>query len=133
VDHTTAQAAIRRCALSLPEAFEQERWGHPVFKLPKGDVGKVFCILSRDGAAPVRATVKLDREEREVALTTPWCAVASYIGRYGWVTGEVVDGPSLTAICDWLVESFWLNAPPRLRAAVEQSPLWEGGAGGDDG
>jgi predicted DNA-binding protein (MmcQ/YjbR family) len=129
VDHEAAQQAIRRRALDLPEAFEQERWGHPVFKLPKGDEGKLFCILSADGDVPVRATVKLDREEREVALTMPWCQVASYIGRWGWVTGEVVDDESLRAICDWLVESFWLNAPPRLRSAVEQSPFWEG----DDG
>ena len=62
-----------------------------MFKLPRGDEGKLFCILSADGDVPVRATVKLDREEREVALTMPWCQVASYIGRWGWITGEVVD------------------------------------------
>ena len=122
MDAARAEAVIREHALSLPEAYEQEQWGMALFKVPGG---RVFCFASA-GEEPARATVKLVREEREVALQLPWCGVARYVGRYGWVTGRAVDEDALAAICEWLVDSYWLRASPRLRALVEASPAWGG-------
>ena len=62
------EEAMRRHALTLPEAYEDRPWGHPVFKLPPN---KVFVFMS-EGEDPVRVTVKLDAEEREAALTQPF-------------------------------------------------------------
>ena len=70
------EAAIRRHALTLPEAYEDRPWGHPVFKLPPN---KVFVFMS-EGEDPVRVTVKLDAEEREAALTQSFISVAKYVG-----------------------------------------------------
>ena len=100
------EEAVRRHALTLPEAYEDRPWGHPVFKLPPN---KVFVFMS-EGEEPVRVTVKLDAEEREAALTQPFIGVAKYVGRYGWVTVDVIDDDALTMVLDWVAESWWLKA-----------------------
>jgi predicted DNA-binding protein (MmcQ/YjbR family) len=106
---------LRRLALSLPETYEDEPWGHPVFKVAGN---RMFASMAvADGA--VRLTVKLTPEEREMAHLLPYVSRARYVGRYGWITAEVSDAESLESALDWLRESYWLKAPPHLRGAVE--------------
>ena len=105
---------IRALALSFPQTYKDEPWGHPVFKV--GD-NRMFAGMSR--GAPVQLTVKLSAEEREIAMLLPYVTKARYVGRYGWVTAEVTDEESLEAALEWLRESYWLRAPTELRAAVE--------------
>ncbi len=107
--------AVRRKALTLPGAYEDRPWGHPVFKLPPNGV---FVFMS-EGSDPVRVTVKLDAEEREAALTQPFISVAKYVGRYGWVTVDVVDADVLTMVLDWVAESWWLKATVTQRKLLE--------------
>jgi predicted DNA-binding protein (MmcQ/YjbR family) len=107
---------IRSLALSFPEVYEDSPWGHPVFKVADN---RMFAAMSNDGDTPLRLTVKLTPEERALALQLPYVAVASYVGRYGWVTAEVTDEESLESALEWLRESYWLRAPARLRSAVE--------------
>ncbi len=106
--------AIRREALSFPETYEDSPWGHPVFKVAPN---KMFASIGNE--QPAQLTVKLTSEEREVALSQPHVRVARYVGRYGWVTAEVADDDALELALEWLRESYWLNAPAHLRAAVE--------------
>ena len=106
---------IRELALSLPETYEDEPWGHPVFKVADN---RMFASMSEDGAA-VLLTVKLTAEEREIAHLLPYVSRARYVGRYGWVTAEVTDEESLEAALEWVRESYWLKAPAELRGAVE--------------
>jgi predicted DNA-binding protein (MmcQ/YjbR family) len=108
---------IRELALSFPETYEDSPWGHPVFKV--GD-NKMFAAMS-DGEDPVSLTVKLTPDEREIALHLAYVRVASYVGRYGWVTATVTDEESLDNALEWLRESYWLKAPARLRSAVEET------------
>jgi predicted DNA-binding protein (MmcQ/YjbR family) len=117
IQHMSYGERIRELALSLPETYEDWPWGHPVFKV--GD-NKMFAAMS-DGADPVTLTVKVTPEEREIALHIPYVSVARYVGRYGWVTAEVSDEESLENALEWLRESYWLNAPARLRSAVEET------------
>jgi predicted DNA-binding protein (MmcQ/YjbR family) len=106
---------LRRLALSLPETYEDEPWGHPVFKVHPN---KMFAAMSvGDGA--VSLTVKLTPEEREMAQLLPYVRTARYVGRYGWITAAVADQESLDCALDWLRESYWLKAPPHLKGAVE--------------
>jgi predicted DNA-binding protein (MmcQ/YjbR family) len=105
---------IRALALSFPETYEDEPWGHPVFKVADN---RMFAALSSE--PPVHLTVKLTAEEREIALLLPWVEIARYVGRYGWITAEVTDDESLEAALEWLRESYWLKAPTHLRKAVE--------------
>jgi predicted DNA-binding protein (MmcQ/YjbR family) len=117
IQHVSHTERIRALALSFPETYEDRPWGYPVFKV--GD-NKMFAGMS-DREDPVSLTVKLTPEEREIALHMPNVVVARYVGRYGWVTAEVTDEESLENALEWLRESYWLNAPARLRGAVEET------------
>ena len=106
---------LRQVALSLPEAYEDAPWGNPVFKVADN---RMFCSMSvRDTS--VDLTLKLTAEEREIAYLLPFVREAAYVGRWGWITAAVSDDESLEAAVEWLLESYWLKAPPRLRSAVE--------------
>lgn len=114
----SAADQIRALALSFPEAYEDRPWGDfPVFKVANN---KVFAWVVEDGPE-VRVTLKLTKEEREIAFLLPFVSVAKYVGRYGWITASVTDDESLDAALEWLRESYWLKAPPRLRSAVEEA------------
>jgi len=106
---------LRELALSLPETYEDEPWGYPVFKVAEN---RMFASMSVAEEC-VRLTVKLTPEEREIAHLLPYVSTAAYVGRYGWMTAEVADHESLEAALEWLLESYWLKAPPHLRSAVE--------------
>jgi predicted DNA-binding protein (MmcQ/YjbR family) len=106
---------IRAVALSLPEVYEDEPWGHPVFKVAEN---RMFAGMSIDGDV-VHLTVKLTAEEREIAQLLPYVRKAKYVGRYGWVTADIADDEALDAGLEWLRESYWLKAPAELRHAVE--------------
>jgi predicted DNA-binding protein (MmcQ/YjbR family) len=107
---------IRELALSLPESYEDAPWGFPVFKVADNRLFAMM-VVERDH---VDVTVKLTAEEREIAQLLPYVRRASYVGRYGWVTASVRDEESLAAALEWIRESYWLRAPARLRAAVEE-------------
>jgi predicted DNA-binding protein (MmcQ/YjbR family) len=106
---------IRELALSLPETYEDSPWGFPVFKV---GANRMFAWL-REGD-PVELTVKLTREEREIAELLPYVRKASHVGRYGWVTAQVTDDECLEAALEWVRESYWLRAPAELRHVVEE-------------
>jgi predicted DNA-binding protein (MmcQ/YjbR family) len=105
---------IRALALSWPRTYEDEPWGHPVFKVADN---RMFAGMGV-GAEAVQLTVKLTAEEREVALSLPFVQKARYVGRYGWVTAQVTDEESLDAALEWLRESYWLRAPADVRDAA---------------
>ena len=79
---------IRELALSLPESYEDEPCGHPVFKVADN---RMFASMSVAPPA-VRLTVKL--------------------------TAEITDDESLAAALEWRRESYWLKAPAELRDAA---------------
>jgi predicted DNA-binding protein (MmcQ/YjbR family) len=107
---------IRALALSFPETYEDEPWGHPVFKVADN---RMFASMGV-GEGGVRLTVKLTQEEREIAYLLPYVSEADYVGRWGWITAQVADEESLEAALEWLRESYWLKAPGHLRKAVEE-------------
>jgi len=109
---------IRELALALPETYEDDPWGHPVFKVA---ANRMFAGMSVDGDV-VHLTVKLTAEEREIAQLLPFVRKAAYVGRYGWVTADIADDEALEAGLEWLRESYWLRAPEELRSAVEERP-----------
>ena len=104
---------IRALALSFPLAYEDVPWGFPVFKV--GD-NKLFAWLIEEGVTEL--TVKMTREEREIAELLPWVRSASHLGRYGWMTATIRDEESLEPALEWLRESYWLKAPADVREAA---------------
>ena len=104
---------IRELALSLPETYEDEPWGFPVFKVADN---RMFAWLQED--EPVEVTMKLSPEEREIAHLHPWVRTASHVGRYGWITATIEDEDALATALEWLRESYYLKAPAKLRDAA---------------
>jgi predicted DNA-binding protein (MmcQ/YjbR family) len=115
-----AAERLRALALSFPETREDHPFGPESHVFKVGGGSRMFAIMS-DGP-PVTVTLKLTKEEREIALTLPFVREARYVGRYGWVTAEIGDADSLAAALEWLRESYWMRAPDGIREAA-----WDGG------
>jgi predicted DNA-binding protein (MmcQ/YjbR family) len=113
--------AIRSLALSFPEAREDHPFGPEAHVFKVGGGSRMFAIMG-DGP-PVRVTLKLTKEEREIALTLPFVSEAKYVGRYGWVTATLEDADGLEATLEWVRESYWMRAPEALRESA-----WTSGA-----
>ena len=79
--------------------------------------GKSMFVILTDGP-PVKVTMKLTKEERQVALEMPYVSEARYVGRYGWVTAAIEDEHALDAALEWIRESYWLKAPADVREAA---------------
>jgi predicted DNA-binding protein (MmcQ/YjbR family) len=109
-------AALRRLALSFPDTREDHPFGPEAHVFKVGGGSRMFAIMN-DGP-PVRVTLKLSKEEREIALTLPYVSEARYVGRYGWITSELVDEDALAATLEWMRESYWMRAPEALRDAA---------------
>ena len=99
---------VRRVALSLPDAEEQETWGHPTFRVRD----KIFASLSADGFG---AGVKTSPQEQSLLISADpeSFAVADYVGRFGWVSVNLatVDPDTMRGI---IVEAWRRTAPRRL-------------------
>jgi predicted DNA-binding protein (MmcQ/YjbR family) len=111
-----AADAVRQLALSFPRAREDHPFGAQAHVFKVGGGSTMFAILS-DGP-PVTVTMKLTREERQVALEMPFVSEARYVGRYGWVTARIEDEHCLDAALEWMRESYWLKAPAEVREAA---------------
>ncbi|MBM3504008.1 MAG: MmcQ/YjbR family DNA-binding protein [Alphaproteobacteria bacterium] len=107
-----ARGALRRYALTLPEAYEDFPWGEAVLKVRK----KVFVFLGRDDGG-CSLSVKLPQSHGAASLM-PFATPTGYgLGRAGWVTatfgrGEDVPVAMLQA---WIEESYRAVAPATLR------------------
>ncbi|MDX6533746.1 MAG: hypothetical protein QOF68_1490 [Gaiellales bacterium] len=113
---STAADAIRTLALSFPTAREDHPFGAEAHVFKVGGGSRMFAIMG-DGP-PVVVTLKLTKEEREIALTLPFVSEARYVGRYGWVTARIDDEHCLEATLEWVRESYWVRAPIELREAA---------------
>ncbi len=109
---------VRALCLALPEAFEQEAWGQPTFRVRK----RMFCIAAQDGSS---IRLKADPLEREAVLRSgdERYYVPAYVGHKGWL-GVRLDRPGT----DWeeaaelIATSYCLIAPKRLAERVTRPP-----------
>ena len=109
----TTPEELRQLALSLPEVEEHETWGHPTFRVR----GKIFATLSADEqVAGVKAS--LEDQEELIASDPKTFAVASYTGRFGWVSVQLstVDPGEMREL---VIEAWRRTAPRRLVAAYD--------------
>ena len=113
------EGALRKYALSLPEATEEFPWGHRALKVK----GKTFAFLVREGAELV-LSVKLPKSGYQ-ALALPFVKPTEYgLGKSGWVTARVrataAAGGNIGTQCrDWIGESYRAVAPKRVVARLE--------------
>jgi predicted DNA-binding protein (MmcQ/YjbR family) len=110
-DLSRAVTALRRAALSYPEAGEDFPWGERTIKVR----GKIFVFLSEDGEK-LHLTVKLPHSS-DAALGLPFTSPTRYrLGRSGWVSARFPKGSAipLDMFRDWIEESYQAVAPGSL-------------------
>jgi hypothetical protein len=106
--------AVRRIALSLPEAVEQETWGTPTFRVRK----KIFVMFAEgEREAWIKSTH--DEQQALVQMDPETFFVPPYVGPSGWigVRFRTVDRDELREL---LTEAWRLTAPKRLVAAFDE-------------
>jgi len=110
---------VRRVCLALPEAFEQEAWGAPTFRVRK----RIFAMFAaagkhhgrgRDGlwlAAPLGVQEIVVRADSDKFFVPP------YVGVKGWIGANVdaVDDGELRSLA---VQAYCMLAPKKLQALV---------------
>ena len=113
---------VRKMALAMPEATEQESWETPTFRVRK----KIFVMYAggnthhgREGRdsvwcnAPLGVQEHLVREDPEVYFVPP------YVGVSGWI-GIVLDRIDDDTLRSHVVESYCMIAPKKLQALVSE-------------
>ncbi|TMD84692.1 MAG: MmcQ/YjbR family DNA-binding protein [Chloroflexi bacterium] len=106
-----AVQALRRVALSYPEAVEDFPWGDRTIKVR----GKIFLFLGQDKET-LNLTVKLP-ESADAALGLPFTSPTRYrLGRSGWVSARFPKHSEipLDMFRDWIDESYRAVAPSSL-------------------
>ncbi len=112
---TREGTALRKFALSYPEATEHTPWGHHAIKVK----GKSFLFLAAD-AETFSLSAKLP-SSGGVALKLPFASPTEYgLGRSGWVTARFPRGARvpLDVLRLWVDESYRAIAPKRLVARL---------------
>jgi hypothetical protein len=104
---------VRRFALVLPEAVEQETWGTPTFRVRR----KIFVML---GEGQREAWVKSTHDEQR-ALTQmdpDTFFVPPYVGPNGWVGVRLLTADR-DEVRELITEAWRLTAPKRLVDAFD--------------
>ena len=111
-----AEAALRKHALSYPEAHEDFPWGERVVKVK----GKVFLFLGKHEQV-LGLSVKLP-SSASFALGLPFASPTAYgLGKSGWVTARFAprEKPPVDMLKQWIDESYRAVAPKRLIASLD--------------
>ena len=106
---------VRAIALGLPEAVEQETWGHPTFRVRD----KMFGTLASDGST---GSVKATKEEQAALVQgdPDTFFVPSYVGRHGWV-GFHVGLADIEELTELITEAWRMTAPKRVVRAFDDA------------
>jgi len=105
------EAALRKYALSFPEAYEEFPWGERVIK-----VNKRIFVFMHGSAQELRVTTKLP-QSYGAALLAPFAKPTGYgLGKSGWVsaTFHKRDVPPFDILRSWIEESYRAIAPKKL-------------------
>jgi predicted DNA-binding protein (MmcQ/YjbR family) len=109
-------AALRKYGLGLPEATEDQPWGHCALKVK----GNTFVWLDKGDKGGLSLTVKLP-VSRDFALVFDFAEPAGYgLGRSGWISCRFgkEEKPDLELLKRWIAESYRAVAPKKLGATV---------------
>lgn len=116
---TKEGAALRKFALTLPDAHEDFPWGHVAVKIGK----KAFVFIAGDGGV-TSMSAKLPQSKKK-ALAHPCAAPTEYgLGKHGWVTFTFPRGKALPTklLREAITESFCAIAPKRAVRQLDAVP-----------
>ena len=107
-------STVRRIALTLPEAVEQETWGTPTFRVRK----KIFVMFAEgQREAWLKST---HDEQRALTQTNPETFfVPPYVGPSGWV-GVRFQTADRDEMRELVTEAWRMTAPKRLVNAFDE-------------
>lgn len=114
-----AEAALRKFALTYPEATEDFPWGHTAIKVK----GKMFMVLGGTDEF-LSVTVKLPLTGKD-ALGLAFASPTGYgLGKSGWVSAQFApdDEIPVDMLREWIDESYRVIAPKRLVAKLDDTP-----------
>ncbi len=103
-----ADARVRKHCLAKKDAVEEYPWGDVAWKVRK----KLFAVSS-DGSQ--RVTVKSTLEEQSRLIEHPAIEIASYVGRYGWVTIAITSRETYQLALELIDASYERVAASRSR------------------
>lgn len=108
---------LRGICLCLPEAFEQEAWGDPTFRV----AGKIFAMAKfGDGRvsvwfkAPEGSQTMLTEADPDVFFVPP------YVGSKGWIGMRLDQQPDWSETENLVRRSYSMIAPRRLAARLDE-------------
>ncbi len=115
---TTDQIArARRICMALPEAWEQEAWGEPTWRVRK----RMFAMFADDhhgdGRVALWCNAPLGVQQMLVRAEPEKCFVPPYVGVNGWI-GVVLDRVDDAELRELVVQSYCMVAPRKLQALV---------------
>ncbi len=116
---TTDQTArARRICMALPEAWEQEAWGEPTWRVRK----RMFAMFADDhhgdGRVALWCNAPLGVQQMLVRAEPEKCFVPPYVGVNGWI-GVVLDRVEDAELRELVVQSYCMVAPRKLQALVD--------------
>jgi hypothetical protein len=107
---------LRAICLALPEAMEQETWGHPTFRVR----GKIFATgSSADGPATLTCKAPPGSQLVLVGADPDRFFVPPYVGPKGWVGMRLDRKPDWEEVAKLIRRSYRMTAPKRLAALVD--------------
>jgi hypothetical protein len=110
--------SVRRIALRLPDAVEQETWGTPTFRVRK----KIFVMFSEGGR---EAWVKSTHDEQQalIAMDPETFFMPPYVGPSGWI-GIRISTVDAGEMRELVTEAWRMTAPKRLVASFDEAQGW---------
>jgi predicted DNA-binding protein (MmcQ/YjbR family) len=113
VTRPTRLARLRALCLALPEAEERETWGDLTFRVRE----KMFAITGRAaGSVTLKATPE---DQAALVAADPRITVASYVGRFGWVSVDLTGDVDWDELGELVLDSYRLVAPKALARLVQ--------------
>lgn len=109
---------LREVCLALPEAAEQETWGHATFRVRE----KIFAMIgvADDGEVSVRCKARPGVQGMLVGTDPNRFFVPAYVGHNGWIGIKLNDETDWDELADLVEESYRMTAPKRLAALLDQ-------------
>lgn len=105
---------LRKMALALPDATEQETWGQPTFRVRK----RIFVMFSdEEREAWVKSTH--DEQRALVQMDPETFFVPPYVGSSGWI-GVRFRSVDREEMRELVTEAWRLTAPKRAVATFDE-------------
>jgi hypothetical protein len=104
---------VRKLALALPEAVEQETWGTPTFRVRK----KIFVMLT-EGQREAWVKSTHDEQRALTQMEPETYFVPPYVGPSGWI-GVRFQTADRDEMRELITEAWRLTAPKRLVTAFD--------------